>query len=115
MYKTRTCDEILTKVLLCQIFIIVTAICLALGSPHEVKSSYYLISTSATEICELKEVNNILDEQGCLSLCNRDNGCTDVVYKTGSCLMKLDRKRRTNETAVELWNGENISIFKKVC
>ena len=104
----------ITTCFFCQGLIIVTAISVSVENAHEVKSSYYLISTKAAEKCILTEVNNILDEEGCLSICNKNDGCIDAVYNTGSCLLKLNPKHNMNGKAVEISKGENTALFKKV-
>lgn len=114
MLKTSDC-----KILFCEFIIIVMATSSSLGSANEGKYSYYLISPRNTERFEFTQVNRVLDEEGCLSLCNRDDGCSDVVYNnegnTGTCFMKPNRKRGVNDKAIEISKWENVLHFNKVC
>ena len=119
MFKTSR--SAITHVKFCQVqSLIVMATILSLGSStHEVKSSYYLISTQATERIELTQVSSKLNEEGCTSLCNRKDACTSVVYKpqenSGSCLMKLNGiEGGVTGKEAEISKGENILRFKKV-
>lgn len=104
----------ITTCFFCQGLIIITAFSVSVWNAHEVKSSYYLISTQVAEKCVLTKVKNIFDEDGCLSVCNKDDRCIAAVYNTGSCLLKLNPKHSMNGKAVEISKGENMALFKKV-
>ena len=109
----------ITHVKIYQVTLIVMATILSLGSTHEVKSSYYLISTQATERSELTQVmTGKLNEERCMSLCNRKDACTGIVYNTqensGSCLMKLNCKEGATKKEEEGSKEEHNLRFKKV-
>jgi len=117
MLKASGCE--ITKFLFCQFIIIATAISFTLGSAQEENSSYYLIAARVSERCKLTQVEKVVDEERCVSLCNRKYGCTGVIYNklqedTGSCFMKLDRKPAMKDKTLEIWKGEKILLFRKL-
>ena len=117
MLKASGCE--ITKFLFCQFIIIATAISFTLGSAQEEKSSYYLIAARVSERCKLTQVEKVVDEERCVSLCNRNDGCTGAIYNklqedTGSCFMKLDRKPAMKDKTLEISKGEKILLFRKV-
>ena len=93
---------------------------LSLGEIYEGQSSYYLITNSReSSSSDSFEVYNALDEFGCMTLCNKKDGCTKGVYdhNSRSCFLEMDgcEKRKANNRGEDLLSTkENFLVFSKV-
>ena len=100
----------------CILYIAVTFSALVSGCDHESTTSYFLVTSQNKERSVFVEVGSTIDEHNCLSFCNKNDKCKDVVYISESlCLMTLNRQQTAHDRAIEMAKRENFAFFKKVC
>lgn len=116
MSKATTLKIANNSFICCILYIAATFSALVSGCDHESTTSYFLVTSQSKERSVFVEVGSTIDEQGCLSLCNKNDKCKDVVSTSESiCLMTLNRQQAAHDEAIEIAKRENFAFFEKVC